>query len=434
MSFKSFKTPLVVFVSFVVVSLSVSPASAAGTDPLGDLLGGVTTLLEPVTAPAPAPVPTPVSTAVQAPPPSSDSDLPGNETVDPTGPDHGSTRGAEVKIGDQDIAGVGNDNATVNDDDSTTADSSLLALGGQEILGTHADSAGTNESHFGDPLAPLCEGSGGAVCLTVLYADAYATDNGSTSHSQSRNGIANACLGGTSTDPNAPCNGPIALGAATSEGQADRNQASGQTTASSMFEAANLCLQPDPITGACALGASALHSDGQADSGTDSTSSSASRSSYLLGGELQGKPLGPVSDPTDLSIQPQCANPSLLCLFLNQGESYLGSGIAGHAQDALKLTVLPGVLDLFAGVGHTETLVHNDGGNPPTTPPPGDEPNEPNGPNESDGPDGPDETEGSPALPDTGGPWSGLLALGLIGIAAGSFAVAIGRRDRVTLG
>ena len=374
--------------------------------------------------------PAPAPSVVEAPPPSSDSDLPGNETVDPVGPDHGSTQGAVVKIGDQEIAGVGNDNATVNDDDSTTADSSLLTLGGQEILGTHASSTGTNESHFGNPLAPVCVGSDGAVCLTVLYADAYATDNGSTSHSQSRSGIANACLGGTSTDPNATCDGPIALGAATSQAQANRNQSSGQTTASSMFEAANLCLQPDPITGACTVGASALHSEGQSDSGTDSTSSSASRSSYLLGGDLLGTSLGPVSDPTDLSIQPQCADPSLLCLFLNQGESYVDSGIAGHAQDALKLTVLPGALDLFAGVGRTETLVHNDGGNatPPSMPPPGDEPNGPNGSDETDGP------EDNAALPNTGGPWSGLLALGLIGIAAGSFAVAFGRRERVALG
>ena len=422
----SFKTQLAVFVSIFVVSISVSPASAAGTDPLGDLLDGATTLA-PVTAPAPAPT----STSVQAPPPSSDSDLPGNETVDPKAPDHGSTQGAVVKVGDQEIAGVNNDKATVNDDDSTTADSSLLTLGGQEILGTHADSTGTNESHFGDPLAPLCEGSDGAVCLTVLYADAYATDDGSTSHSQSRSGIANACLGGTSTDPDARCNGPIALGAARSEAQADRNQSTGQTTASSMFEAATLCLQPDPITGACTVGASALHSEGQSDSGTDSTSSSASRSSHLLGGEFQGTPLGPVSDPTDLSIQPQCADPSLLCVFLNQGETYLASGIAGHSQDALKLTLLPGVLDVFAGVGHTETLAHNDGGDPPSTPPPGDEPNGPNG---SDGPDAPDDAEASPALPDTGGSWSGLLALGLIGIAAGSFAVAFGRRERGALG
>lgn len=427
MSFKSFKTPLVVFVSFIVVSLSVSPASAVGTDPLGDLLGGSTKL----SAPA-APAPAAAAPAVQASPSSSDSDLPGNETVDPKAPDHGSTQGAVVKVGDQEIAGVSSDKATV-DDDSTMADSSLLTLGGQEILGTHADSTGTNESHFGDPLAPLCEGSGGAVCLRVLYADAYATDDGSTSHSQSESGIAKACLGGASTDPNATCNGPIALGLATSEAQADRNQSTGQTTASSMFEAATLCLQPDPITGACTVGASALHSEGQSDSGTDSKSSSASRSSSLLSGELQGKPFGPVSDPTDLSIQPQCADPSLFCAFLNQGETYLAPGTAGHAQDALKLTVLPGALDAFVGVGRTETLVHNDGGNatPPSTPPAGDEPNGSNGSDVSGVSDG---SVDNAALPNTGGPGSGLLALGLIGIAAGSFAVAFGRRERIALG
>lgn len=426
MNVKSLKAPLVVLVSMIAVSISVSPASAANTDPVGDLLGGATQLLAPVTATPPAP-----AAGVHAPAPSSDSDSPGNETVDPTAPDHGSTQGAQAKIGDQDIAGVGNDNATINNNDSTTADSSLLTLGGQEILGSHADSTGTNESHFGDPLAPLCEGSGGAVCLSVLYADAIATNNGSTSHSQSKSGILNACIGGKSTSRDAACKGPIAVGAATSQAQADRNQSTGQTTASSMFEAANLCLQPDPITGACTVGASALRSQGQSDSGTSSKSSSASRSSHLLGGDLLGTSLGPVGDPTDLSIQPKCADPSLLCLFLNQGESYLGSGIAGHAQDALKLTVLPGALDVFAGVGHTETLVHNDGGNA-TTPPSDNNPDGTiDGPNGSDGTGGPDRNG---ALPDTGGPWSGLLAIGMIAIAAGSFAVAFGRRERLALG
>ena len=426
---KNFTAPLVVILSMVVLSISATPASAAIPDPGGDLFPEITELLTPAPSTAVVQAPPPSAAVVQAPPPSSDSDLPGNETEDPTGPDHGSTRGLESSVAGQDVAGVGNDNATVNDDDSTTADSALLTLGGQEVLGTHADSNGANESHFGDPLAPVCEGSSGGVCLTVLYADAFATDDGSTSHSQSRSGIANACAGGTSTDPAAPCQGLAGVGTATSQAQADRDQSSGRTTASSMFEAASLCLQPDPITGACTLNASALHSEGQADSGTDSSPSSASRSSYLLDANFMGTSLGTVEDPTDLSIQPECADPSLLCVFLNQGETYLASGIAGHAQDALKLTVLPAVLDVFAGLGHTETLVHNDGGNPPPPPPP---------PTDvPDGPKVPDETDATgdgAALPNTGGPWSGLLALGLIGIAAGCFAVASGRRERVALG
>ena len=426
MNVKSLKASLVLLISIIVVSISVSPASAANTDPMGDPLGRATQLLAPVTATPTAPA----AAGGQAPATSSDSDLPGNETADPTAPDHGSTQGAQAKIGDRDIAGVGNDNATINNNDSTTADSSLLTLGGQEILGTHADSTGTNESHFGDPLAPLCEGSGGAVCLSVLYADAIATNNGSTSHSQSKSGILKACIGGKNTSRDAACKGPIAVGVATSRAQADRNQSTGQTTASSMFEAANLCLQPDPGTGACTVGASALRSQGQSDSGTGSKPSSASRSSHLLGGDLHGKSLGPVGDPTDLSVQSKCADPSLLCLFLNQGESYLGSGIAGHAQDALKLTLLPGALDVFAGFGHTETLVH--AARPHSTPPSDIDTDGTNG-----GPHGSDEIGGpdrNGALPDTGGPWSGLLAIGMIAIAAGSFAVAFGRRERLALG
>lgn len=430
MNRKTIALPAAMLLSAAVMSISAGPASAATSpDPVGDLINGVTSLLQPAATKA-----APTKSAVSAPAPQSPSGTSaGNTTTPPQPPDHGSAKGVEVKIGTQPVVGVGNNNATVNDDDSTTAESQLLTLGGNSILGAKAASTGDNHDAF-DPLAPitsaLCDGSGGAACLNVLYATADATDDGKTSHSLSRSGITNACVGGTNTDPTAACNGPVSLAALSSSGQADRDQASGRTTASSLFDAANLCVQRDPITGLCAVGVGALHSEGQSDSG--GATPSASRSSYLLDLQLGGMDLGRVDDPTDLSIQPACANPSLLCLFLNQGETYLAPGIAGHVQDALKATVLPGTLDLFAGVGHTETLVHNDGGNPPGNPS-----NPPKGPKDDDNGDGDDngdDNNGDAALPDTGGPWSGLLALGLFGVAAGSFVVAGARRPARKLG
>ena len=420
---KSFKAPFMVTLSIGLVLSAPAAASAANPDPVGDIVKGVVTLLEPITNSS-----APVNTAVQAPPPQSPgSTSPGNVTPAPQGADHGSAKGVDAHMGDQAIAGVSDNDATVNDDDSTSADSTLLSLGGNEVLGTHADSNGEKETHF-DPLAPItapiCDGSTGAVCLRVLYADAYATDDGKTSHSRARSGIASACLGGTNTDINEACDGPIAVGAASSDGQADRNQATGRTTASSLSDTAGLCVEPDPVTWLCAVGVSALHSEGEADSGNSPSSGSSSGSSYLADLQLGGEDRGRIEDPMDLSIQPECADPSLLCVFLNQGETYLASGIAGHVQDALKATVLPGLLDLFVGVGHTETLVHNDGGNPPPNPPPN-----PN-PKPKPTPDDPDKDS---VLPDTGGLWSGLLALGLLGVAGGSLAVAAGRRQRGAL-
>jgi len=428
MNRKIFSGTALALISVALVPLSVSSASAADSDPAGTLLGGAKTILQPITKPAPAPA----KTAVVTPPAAPGGDTsPGNTTTPPKAPDHGSSQGILAKLGTSEVAGQGSNDATINDDDSTKADSTLLSLGGNEVLGTHADSKGTQESHF-DPLAPIttpiCDGSSGGACVDVLYADAYATDDGSKSHAQSRSGIASACIGGTSTVRGAPCDGLVGTGVATSEGNADRNQKTGQTTANSSYKTAGVCVKKTLL--GCSVGVDALESHGAADSGpTPQSTGTATRSSSLAGVALGGMTVvGPITDPMDLSIQPACATPSLLCVFLNQGESYLGPGIAGTVQDALKATVLPGALDLFAGVGHTETLVHNDGGNKPPNPPPNPKPKPKDHP---DGPDGPDDNS---VLPDTGGLEAGLLALGLLGIAAGSFAVAAGRRERITLG
>ena len=45
---------------------------------------------------------------------------------------------------------------------------------------------GDDEASFGDPLGPLCDESEGQLCLTLLYADAWATEDGETSSSRSR--------------------------------------------------------------------------------------------------------------------------------------------------------------------------------------------------------------------------------------------------------
>lgn len=424
---KSAATAAMLF-SAVLLSITAVPASATDTDPVGGLLDTATTLLAPVTSP------TPVKSSVDAPPPSDDSDLPGNETVDPVAPDHAATKGVETTLGGNAVAGASQDNATINDDDSTTAQSTLLSLGGNQVLGTdQASSTGDNHTEF-DPLAPLttgvCDGTAGGVCLKVLYASSDATDDGTTSHAESKSGVASVCLGGTVTD-GSTCDGAVSTGLATSHAQADRNQASGRTTASSQYSTADVCVGGTLGT-ACQVGADALSSQGQADSGDGSTPSSASRSSNVLGLQFGGQPPSDFTDPTDLSIiQPQCASPSLLCLFLNQGETYLADGIAGHAQDALKLTVLPGTpLEVFTGIGRTETLVHNDGGE--IQPPPPDKCKTDCGNDDDDG-DGDNGDRDNGVLPDTGGPWSGLLAIGMLGIAAGSFAVAGGRRRTRTI-
>lgn len=361
------------------------------------------------------------------PPPSSDSDSPGHETPDPKAPDHAGATLTHVTVGGNDVAGVGQNTATTRNDDSTKADSTLLALGGQEVLGAHADSRKSGESHVGDPLQPLCDNSDGAVCLEVLYADATASDDGTTSHSLSRSGIANACIGGDSTDPTAGCDGPVAVGVGRSSAESHRDQRTGRTTASSRSGLADVCLQQPGGTDGCALGADALQSRGDADSG--GAKPSASRSSSLLGVTAGGKQQGNYDTPTAIAIQPGCASPSLVCAYLNQGETYLGDHLAGTAQDALAAGLLPGTpLAVDANLSHAETLVHNDGGEATGTTSGGGA--GPVGSGAAGGPGHPGASSGALAgvLPNTGGVWSGILALALGAVGLGALLMASARR------
>jgi hypothetical protein len=401
-----------------------------------------------------------VSTTVVAPSPSTDDDSPGHETTDPVAPDHASTRGLNTGILGTGVAGLNQDSATVNDDDSTSADSTLLSLGGQEVFGTHADSTGgPNEDSF-NILAPLCVVSGGKVCVEALYSESTAFDDGTSSTATARSGLVSACLLGTETNPANGCDGPISVGAAGSENAIYRDQPSGRTQASAAYETLGTCV----IVAEFCL--NALGSFGLADSGGPAPGADRSSFVLFLGDE------DVVDTPTDFSIPAGCPGLSILCMFLNQGETYLAPGIAGTAQDALQLKLLqilnlPGGNGLqlavpvaLVGIGHTETLVHNDGGevidpcledpqscepDPCLEDPESCEPNpcdefsdeDCNGCDEhcdhgdDDDGDGRDKhRHHHHALPDTGGPDSGLLAIGLFGVAIGSAFVAAGRRER----
>ena len=237
------RAPVAVIAATALVALSPGTASADETNPVEDLVGQVQKQLTPEQseqseqsdqAPSLDDTDIVLSTPSSPPPaPSSDDDMPGHETENPAPPDHGGAEVADLDVADEDMADVGHNDATVQDDDSTRADSTLLALGGEEILGAHAKSGGENESHEGDPLRPLCEGSEGALCLRVLFADAHATDDGDTSRSESESGVADVCIGGDTADRGAECTGPVGAEVATSGAEAERNQDSGRTTASS---------------------------------------------------------------------------------------------------------------------------------------------------------------------------------------------------------
>lgn len=382
---------------------------------MGDLVQQVQqTVHDAVTQPAGTSVP---SHNAPDPAPGDDSDSPGHETANPQAPDHGSSGLVHGDLADQDLAEVGSGRSGVNDDDSTTADSTLLAVGGQEIIGSHASSDGTRQSESPVPTIPVCEQSQGAACLDLLYSQSSATDDGASSDSSTSNGIANLCLGGT--DPTgSTCNAPAQVGLAGSDSRAHRNQGTGRTTASSASGLAAVCLQRDPVLGTCTVSADLVSADGTADS-----DGSVSRHSEIAGLDVAGNPAGLPTEPFEVSVPPDCASPSVVCIFGNQGETYLGDRLTGTAQTALDVSSLDDTLHL--DVAHAETLVHNSGGRPAVVSPP-----EATPPAAHHNPvvravDG--------VLPNTGGIWSGLLAVGLGLFAAGAVAAAWDRR-RTTIG
>ena len=422
-------------------------AALADGDPVGDLTSTVTKQLEPVTGAA-APKQGSRASVPSSPPgePSSQDETPPNEVADPAAPDHAAGEVLHSEVAGQDAVEQGQSRATVEDDDSSSADSSLLAVGGMEVMGSHADSDG--QRHDEDVVAdevsdPVCEGSQDALCFDVMYSDANATESGSHSHSDASSGLLRFCVGGDGEPTD--CQGAPAEGQlGESSSRIDRDRASGRTSASSASDAADVCLTapsevPLPFSG-CGVGVEALSSHGESDSGGASPSADRGSSvgSLTIAGQEQ-----PVDQTAGAAVPPDCVpGASLACGYVNQGETYLGQGSAGHAQEALHVVVLPAVLvgiaeaplDLLSVVGgRTETLVHNDGGEPVTH-----TPGSPGGHVKAAGANrAPATVAGESAtggLPNTGGPAAGLLVGGLLALGAGAMLVSASRMRRFGVG
>lgn len=131
---------------------------------------------------------------------------PGGSSPQPsTGSNESSASVANVAAGDQPIAGVGNTDANHGNGGSGAGASSLGALG-HEATGTHSSSSGAanSEATGGVAAHSVCQGSGGDLCLALLYENAASGPG----EARADGVLLGACVGGQ-TDPSQPCGGPV---------------------------------------------------------------------------------------------------------------------------------------------------------------------------------------------------------------------------------
>ncbi len=284
--------------------------------------------------------------SVAAPTVTSDDDLAGHDTPDPESPDHASGGVLDADLAGSALADGSVTRAEVDDSDRAAGDATVLSLLGSEIIGAHSSSDGTTSEEF-DILGPICDASGGALCVQLLWASTTSTQDASTSSSQSHTALAFVCLGGTATNADHVCDGPIGASVGESHSGFVRDRMTGSSTAAHSTDAADLCLGGEDPAGLCSgLGANVLHAAAAAD-----TSGFSARDSQVLGVEVLGENNPVLADPLGLAIMPDCPpDLGVLCLYLNQGEDLLGNGAVGAAQQALHLSLLNELV-----LGHVST-------------------------------------------------------------------------------
>lgn len=396
----------------------------------------------------------PQTATLQAEAPTDDGDSPGHETEDPSGSPHASGEVADATIGGQLDVVAGSTNAQIDDTDSddTSSDVTVLAIGGEEIVGAHAESDGTTEDSQGAQIA--CDPSGGAICVGLLFAEATATEDDESSDASASTSLLFVCLGGSNTDPSnsEECtDAPVSAGVSEASSTIHKDKSSGESSADQETRLANACVGgEDPLTGTCSgLGAEAIESESHSsiedtnqNGTTEDDTGTTSRQSCVVVVQAGGEDAIPLcagdgEEGQDLSIPQECPDPSLICIFLNQGEAFVFVGGAGSSQEAVHVA-LPGPLGelIFAHLGTAETLVE---GQVAEECPPGTVGTPPDCVRGGNGPPEPPE-DGNGVLPRGGPPtlaFTGLgalplLALSLILGAAGGSVLTWDRRRRDT--
>jgi hypothetical protein len=411
-----FIVPAVALTTATMVALGAGAASAASDpDPLGNVVKAVHTTVHPAVHRATHGGKPATSSRTKE---GAASHRSASGSQRPAGTtDYASSSAGHLQAADQDVLDLSRNDSS-GTKDATSANATLLAVGGTTIIGSEASSGGANEGHSAFPQIPLCQPTDGAVCLDLLYADSSASDSGSSSRAGTSTGVADACLGGDGVS-DGTCNGQhVGL----VQGTSSLERSSGHNTATSWTSIANFCLQPG--ADGCTVDGNVLSSNGRAD-----TESGSSGSSTLAEGQLSGTPASAPNDPVTVAVPTDCASPSLVCVFLNQGDNGVTGPVTSTSQTVVEVSGLGDQLGGTAANAETGTTAVDD--TAIVSPPTHTQNNPPAGTTTKASSSDVAGPAGDGLLPATGGVWSGLLSLGLLLVGAGATAMAWTRRRRV---
>lgn len=286
----------------------------------------------------------------------------GGATADQTGPDAIASSAADggvlsVALGDQPIVEVNQTGARTSAGEGNS-DATVLSILGYEVIGAHASASnGSGESQTGC-LTETCTVTGGDVCLALLFAQAFASNDGDRSDASSDTAVVSACLGGDQSDPAGNCGGLAGAAVAESHSASTADQGDGSASADQWSNGADVCVGGEAeSSGACeGAGAEVLHSESHsaANAGSEPESDSDSSTAVV---EAGGDDVIAVDVGAELP-QGCVDDSSLACAVLNDADSSAGTGGTIASAVAGSISVLTdddgAVVDTAAGESQTD--------------------------------------------------------------------------------
>ncbi|MCA1833195.1 MAG: hypothetical protein ABR548_01355 [Actinomycetota bacterium] len=223
----------------------------------------------------------------------------------------------------------------------SSADATVLAVLGHELIGAHAASSGGSAESETGYLTESCDASSGSLCLALLYGHAQSQDGTAASSGKSDTAGASACAEGNQARPEDNCGGPIGLTVAESHSTASQDKTTGAAEATQSVTGGDLCVGGENDEGTCTgLGIVVLHSEAESKAAPGSGSSSGDSS--ILTVESGGEEQFSLDQPGTIALPPDCpTGGSLVCLTVNDVDTSATAVAPSASATVADIVVVP---------------------------------------------------------------------------------------------